>query len=116
MMEKPLAVSFEDARAIEKAARAGKIQVLVNYETTWYRSNQTAYDLVHEKAIGEIRKIVVHDGHGGPRESGVGPEVLAWLRHPKLNGGGRLFFFGLYVAEPCTAVVGRRRTEPGNVL
>src|SRR5690349_10710593 len=35
MMEKPLAVSVEDARAIEKAAH-GKIQVLVNYETTWY--------------------------------------------------------------------------------
>src|SRR5256884_8547480 len=32
MMEKPLAVSLEDARAIEKAAHAGKIQVLVNYE------------------------------------------------------------------------------------
>src|ERR1700739_2498313 len=32
MMEKPLAVSLEDARAIEKAASAGKIQVLVNYE------------------------------------------------------------------------------------
>src|SRR5260370_31117636 len=88
MMEKPLAVSLEDARAIEKAARAGKIQVLVNYETTWYRSNQTAYDLVHEKAIGEFRKIVVHDGHNSPKDIGAGPEVLAWLTDPKLNGGG----------------------------
>jgi len=41
MMEKALAVSLEDARAIEKAARAGKIQVLVNYETTWYRSQSS---------------------------------------------------------------------------
>jgi predicted dehydrogenase len=73
MMEKPLAVSFEDARAIEKAARVGKIQVLVNYETTWYRSNKAAFDLAHDKSIGEIRKIVVHDGHSGPKEIGVGP-------------------------------------------
>ena len=42
MMEKPLAVSLVDARAIEKAANEAKIQVLVNYETTWYRSNQAA--------------------------------------------------------------------------
>jgi len=91
MMEKPLAVSFEDARAIEKAARAARFQVLVNYETTWYRSNQAAYDLVHDNAIGEIRKIVVHDGHRGPKEIGVGPEFLAWLSDPKLNGGGALF-------------------------
>ena len=102
MMEKPLAVSLEDARAIEKAARAGKIQVLVNYETTWYRSNQAAYDLVHEKALGEIRKIVVHDGHSGPKEINVGPEFLAWLTDPKLNGGGALFDFGCYGADLAT--------------
>ncbi len=111
MMEKPLAVSFEDARAIEKAARAGKIQVLVNYETTWYRSNQAAYDLVHEKAIGEIRKIVVHDGHGGPREIGVGPEFLAWLTDPKLNGGGALFDFGCYGADLATWLMDGRRPD-----
>src|SRR5437016_8481049 len=111
MMEKPLAVSFEDARAIEKAARAGKIQVLVNYETTWYRSNQAAYDLVHENAIGEIRKIVVHDGHRGPKEIGVGPEFLAWLTDPKLNGGGALFDFGCYGADLATWLMDGRRPD-----
>jgi glucose-fructose oxidoreductase len=111
MMEKPLAVSFEDARAIEKAARAGKIQVLVNYETTWYRSNQTAYDLVHENAIGEIRKIVVHDGHQGPKEINVGPEFLAWLTDPKLNGGGALFDFGCYGADLATWLMDGRRPD-----
>jgi predicted dehydrogenase len=56
MMEKPLAVSLEDALAIEKASQIGKIQVLVNYETTWYASNRAAYDLVHEKALGPKRR------------------------------------------------------------
>jgi predicted dehydrogenase len=102
MMEKPFAVSLEDARAIEKAAQQGKIQVVVNYETTWYRSNRAAYDLVHEKALGSIRKIVVHDGHNGPREIGVPPEFLAWLTDPKLNGGGALFDFGCYGADLAT--------------
>src|SRR5712692_6446361 len=111
MMEKPLAVSLEDARAIEKAARAGKIQVLVNYETTWYRSNQAAYDLVQEKAIGEIRKIVVHDGHSGPKEFGVGPEFLAWLTDPKLNGAGALFDFGCYGADLATWLMDGRRPD-----
>src|SRR6266567_918403 len=111
MMEKPLAVSLEDARAIEKAARAAKIQVLVNYETTWYRSNQAAYDLVHGSAIGEIRKIVVHDGHRGPKEIGVGPEFLAWLTDPKLNGGGALFDFGCYGADLATWLMDGRRPD-----
>jgi len=111
MMEKPLAVSLEDARAIEKAARTGKIQVLVNYETTWYRSNQAAYDLVHENAMGEVRKIVVHDGHYGPKEIGVGPEFLAWLTDPKLDGGGALFDFGCYGADLVTWLMDGRRPE-----
>ena len=111
MMEKPLAVSAEDAHAIEKAAREGKIQVLVNYETTWYRSNQAAYDLAHENAFGEIRKVVVHDGHAGPKEIGVGPEFLAWLTDPKLNGAGALFDFGCYGADLATWLMDGRRPD-----
>jgi predicted dehydrogenase len=102
VMEKPLAVSFDDALAIEKAAHAGKIQVLVNYETSWYRSNHAAYDMAHNGSIGDIRKVVVHDGHSGPKEIGVEPEFLAWLTDPKLNGAGALFDFGCYGADLMT--------------
>jgi predicted dehydrogenase len=109
MVEKPLAVSFEDARAIAEAAHAGKIQVVVNYETTWYPSNRAAYDLVHEGALGDIRKVVVHDGHQGPREIGVPPEFFAWLNDPKLNGGGALFDFGCYGADLMTWLVDGER-------
>ena len=109
MMEKPLAVSFADAQAIEKAAHAGKIKVLVNYETTWYRSNRAAYDLVHDNSLGEIRKVVVHDGHSGPKEIGVGPEFLSWLTDPKLNGAGALFDFGCYGADLMTWLMDGQR-------
>ena len=109
MMEKPLAVSMDDARAIETAAHQGHIQVLVNYETTWYSSNRAAYDLVHQNALGGIRKIVVHDGHNGPKEIGVGPEFLAWLTDPKLNGGGALFDFGCYGADLATWLMDGQR-------
>ncbi|HXC47135.1 MAG TPA: Gfo/Idh/MocA family oxidoreductase [Candidatus Sulfotelmatobacter sp.] len=102
MMEKPLAVSLEDARAIERAAREGKIQVLVNYETSWYPSNRALFEMVHAGAIGDVRKVVVHDGHQGPKEIGVSPEFLKWLTDPKRNGGGALFDFGCYGADLMT--------------
>jgi len=102
MMEKPLATTYEDAKAIAAAARAAKITVVVNYETSWYPSNRAAYDLLHSGAIGELRKVVVHDGHEGPKEIGVGPEFLGWLTDPKLNGGGALFDFGCYGADLMT--------------
>ena len=76
MMEKPLAGSVEDALAIKRAADAAHIPVLVNYETTWYPSNSAVYQLVREGALGDIRKVVVHDGHKGPKEIGVEPEFL----------------------------------------
>ena len=102
MMEKPLAVSYEDAQAIARAARAGKIQVLVNYETSWYPSNHEAYELVRSGAIGDVRKVVVHDGHEGPKEINVQPEFFKWLTDPKLNGAGALFDFGCYGADLMT--------------
>jgi len=109
IMEKPLAVSFDDAKAIEAAAHTGRIQVLVNYETSWYRSNHAAYDLLHQGELGEVRKVVVHDGHSGPKEIGVEPEFLAWLTDPKLNGGGALFDFGCYGADLMTWLMDGQR-------
>ena len=109
MMEKPLAVSADDALAIVQAAHVGKIHVLVNYETSWYRSNHAAYVLAHDGTIGDIRKIVVHDGHSGPKEIGVQPEFLNWLVDPKLNGGGALFDFGCYGADLATWLLDGQR-------
>src|SRR5579863_6275120 len=111
MMEKPLAVSNEDARAMQAAAQRAKIQVLVNYETTWYRSNRAAYDLVHENALGDIRKVVIHDGHTGPKEINVEPWFLSWLTDPKLNGAGALFDFGCYGADLMTWLTDNRRPD-----
>ena len=109
MMEKPLATTYEDAQAMARAARAAKIQVLVNYETSWYSSNRAAYELLHSGAIGELRKVVVHDGHEGPQEIGVQPEFLGWLTDPKLNGGGALFDFGCYGADLMTYLMDGQR-------
>ncbi len=111
VMEKPLATTYEDALAIEKAAHTAKIHVLVNYETSWYRSNHAAYDLVHDGSLGEIRKVVVHDGHQGPKEIGVEPEFFAWLTDPKLNGAGALFDFGCYGADLMTWLMNGERPQ-----
>lgn len=102
MMEKPLAVSVEDSLAIHRAADAAQIPVLVNFETTWYPSNTAVYELVRAGALGDVRKVVIHDGHRGPKEIGVAPEFLAWLTDPERNGAGALFDFGCYGADLMT--------------
>ena len=102
MVEKPLTISLDDALAIRQIAHDHKIQVLVNYETTWYPSNRAAYDEVREGRIGEIRRVVVHDGHQGPKEIGVPPEFLNWLTDPAQNGAGALYDFGCYGVDLTT--------------
>jgi predicted dehydrogenase len=109
MMEKPLAVSNEHARRIAEAAARGRIQVLVNYETTWYASNRAVFRAVQEGAIGPVRKMVAHDGHRGPKEIGVQPEFLRWLTDPVQNGGGALTDFGCYGANLFTWLMGNAR-------
>jgi predicted dehydrogenase len=109
IMEKPLAISLEDALAMQQAASKAKIPVVVNYETTWYRSNHAAYELVQQNALGDVRKVVVHDGHRGPKEIGVQPEFLTWLTDPNLNGAGALFDFGCYGADLMTWLMDGRR-------
>lgn len=103
MVEKPLAVNLTHAKEMAALARKHNIHLLTNYETTWYGSNHEAYDLLFkQKAIGDIRKVVVHDGHQGPKEIGVGREFLDWLTDPVQNGGGALIDFGCYGADLIT--------------
>ena len=102
MVEKPLTISLDDALAIRKTAREHHIQVLVNYETTWYASNRAAYDEVAAGRLGAIRRVVVHDGHQGPKEIGVPPEFLGWLTDPAQNGAGALYDFGCYGVDLMT--------------
>lgn len=96
MVEKPLAVSVEHSLKMQSLAEKHNIHLLTNFETTWYATNHKAYEMVDEGAIGELRKIVVHDGHKGPSEIGISKEFLSWLTDPVQNGGGAVIDFGCY--------------------
>jgi predicted dehydrogenase len=110
MMEKPLAVSNADAQRIRVAADRGGIQVLVNYETTWYPNHGAIWSLFKERnAAGEIRKMVALDGHQGPKKIKVQPEFFDWLSDPVRNGGGALFDFGCYGANLMTWLMDNHR-------
>ncbi len=110
MMEKPLAVDMKHARAIQQAAQRGGIPVIVNYETTWYKSHGEIWKTMkQQKAGGDIRRMVAMDGHEGPKEIKVQPEFFAWLTDPVKNGAGALFDFGCYGANLMTWLMDNQR-------
>lgn len=96
MVEKPLAVSLDHAKKMQALAKKHNIHLLTNYETTWYPTNHKAKELLDEGRIGEMRKVIVRDGHKGPLKIGINKEFLDWLTDPKQNGGGAITDFGCY--------------------
>jgi predicted dehydrogenase len=106
MVEKPLAVSLDHGKRMARLARENHIHLLTNYETTWYGTTvQIMEEVLVNKVIGDIRKVIVRDGHQGPREIGVNHEFLVWLTDPVLNGGGALVDFGCYGANLITCLM-----------
>ncbi len=105
MVEKPMAVSVRHAQKMTELARKNGIMLLTNYETSWYPSNYEGYRMIHNGELGEIRKIIVYDGHKGPKEIGVNDEFLDWLTDPVLNGGGAVKDFGCYGADLITWIL-----------
>ena len=114
MVEKPLATNLAHAQRMEELARKYKIHLLTNYETSWYPTTEKAYQLANDSNyFGAIKKVVIHDGHKGPREIGVGKEFLDWLTDPVQNGGGALIDFGCYGANLMTYLM--RGEQPVSV-
>ena len=83
--------------------------MLTNYETTWYPTNHKAKQLLDEGKIGDLRKVIVRDGHRGPKKIGVNEEFLVWLTDPKENGGGAITDFGCYGANLMTWLMQGKR-------
>lgn len=102
MVEKPLAVSAEHAKKMIALSRKHGTLLLTNYETSWYPSNYEGYNMIQSGQLGALRKIMVYDGHTGPREIRVNKEFLNWLTDPVLNGGGAVTDFGCYGADLIT--------------
>ncbi|MBD1434910.1 Gfo/Idh/MocA family oxidoreductase [Sphingobacterium sp. DN00404] len=109
MVEKPLATTVADAKEIKELAERYKIHVLTNFETSWYESNQQIKEMLAKGQLGEIRKVMVNDGHQGPKEIGVSKEFLEILTDPAKNGAGALVDFGCYGANLMTWLMNGER-------
>jgi predicted dehydrogenase len=106
MVEKPLAFSEKEAEDIAALSKKHGVPVLTNFETAWYPTSDKSLEITRDTMfMGRIRKVVVHDGHQGPREINVPDYFFNWLTDPVRNGGGALIDFGCYGANLMTALM-----------
>ncbi|MEJ7678235.1 MAG: Gfo/Idh/MocA family oxidoreductase [Segetibacter sp.] len=95
MVEKPLATNVAHAQRMQELAKKYNIYLLTDFETSWYPTTEKTYQLVNDSNyVGKIRKVMIHDGHQGPKEIGVNKEFFNWLTDPVQNGGGALIDLG----------------------
>ncbi len=100
MVEKPLAVNMKHAKRMAELAEKHHIFLLTDYETSWYPTTHKSIRMVQQdNFVGNLRKVVFHHGHEGPKEIGCEQVFLDWLTDPVLNGGGAIIDFGCYGAN-----------------
>jgi len=110
MVEKPLAINYLEALEMKKLSEKWGIEIITNYETTWYPVTKDAYlKIVQDKLIGEPVKFVFHDGHKGPIEIGCSKDFTNWLTDPAKNGGGAIIDFGCYGADLMSYIMNGER-------
>lgn len=103
MVEKPLATTVAQAEKMQQLAKKYKIHLLTDFETSWYPATAKTGQLVNDSNfVGSIKKVVIHDGHQGPKKIRVNQEFFDWLTDPVQNGGGALVDFGCYGANLMT--------------
>ena len=91
-------------RAIRRAAERSGIQVIVNYETTWYPSHggDLADDEGQKRRPARSARWSRWTATRARRRSASGRSSSPWLTDPVKNGGGALFDFGCYGANLMT--------------
>jgi predicted dehydrogenase len=103
MVEKPLASTQSEVLQMDSIVKKYNVPLLTNFETSWYPSTFEAFRLINDSNyVGQIRKVVFHHGHQGPKEIGVSDEFFNWLTDPIQNGGGAIVDFGCYGANLMT--------------
>lgn len=103
LVEKPFAASLADADRMAAAMAATGKPLAINWPLRWYPSHATAYRLVMEGRIGEVREVHYYDGNRGPLWHGADKiemeptaerKAASWFYDKALGGGSMLDYLG----------------------
>jgi predicted dehydrogenase len=111
IFEKPLASTYQDARAIQELATKNGIRVMVNYQMAWWPTQYAAKAVADSGDLGKVYRLRGIVGHGGPGSEGPRNKYFfEWLTDPVKNGAGALMDFGCYNALWALWYLGRPET------
>lgn len=105
LVEKPFAASVADADRMIAAQEATGKTLVINWPLAWYPAHVTAYRLLQEGAIGQLREVHYYDGNRGPlrhladkveisEEEAVRHKSESWWYRREAGGGSLLDYLG----------------------
>lgn len=94
LVEKPGAISLQEIKKLEAAARKQRVQVRVGYNHRYHPACLQALDIFRSGALGPIMFVRGRYGQGGR----IGYEK-EWRADPKLSGGGELIDQGVHLID-----------------
>jgi predicted dehydrogenase len=117
LVEKPLACTADDARAIVKAAHEAERVVKYGCNTRFFSGVRKASEIVTQGTLGGIRTVSGFIGVNGGRMKG------SWLEDPAQAGGGVLIDSGHHLLDLACwllpglePVAGSRSSAPGRAV
>jgi predicted dehydrogenase len=93
LVEKPVALTLDDADALVAASHGASGRVFMGHHMRWHRLVRQARDLVRQVRLGALESI--HATWNSPRGDDGTPE---WKRH-RTTGGGALVEIGVHIAD-----------------
>jgi predicted dehydrogenase len=105
LMEKPLAHTLEDARAIVESCRRHGVRLTTSFVHRYRAAFQEAYRLIQDGELGELSLAVDRFHIPG------GPSVPAWVWRKASSGGGILMYSGIHAVDRLRWLFGSEVTE-----
>jgi len=105
LTEKPMAASLPEALRMARAAREARVELAVNWPTTWSPAIRAVKGLIDQGAVGDVWELKWRNGASmGPLAYGTGPNEVTdgekgaeWW-HQSTTGGGALLDYCCYGA------------------
>ncbi len=94
LVEKPLAATLDDARAIVAEAAARGLAVGAGFNIRHFLAFRRAHEILASGAIGELDHVRAVHGHPGGSEFGH-----AWIHDASVTGGGTLVDNGIHILD-----------------
>jgi UDP-N-acetylglucosamine 3-dehydrogenase len=114
LVEKPMAVSWQDVREMVQNATDSKLVLMVNHSFRYNPIYEKAREIILSGLLGEIYSIRGRFSYAGP-EHWTGSKTT-WFLDQKIAGGGALFDAGIHAVDLIRFLVGKPVVQVGSLL